>query len=211
MKVCRIIFCNLAKNGKRMITDINELDFTKRYTYADYLTWQFKERVELIKGWIHKMSPAPLDQHQRISSALHIEIGNYFKRRGCQVRPAPYDVRLPDSRKSTEDAQIYTVVQPDICVICDPAKIDRRGCIGAPDWIIEILSPGNSKTEMHDKYALYQENGIKEYWIVQPEHESILQFALHDEKFVLEKMYSGDEEISPVLFPELTILLNEIF
>ncbi len=194
-----------------MVTDINDLDLSKRYTYADYLTWQFKERVELIKGWIHKMSPAPLDQHQRIASALHVEVGNFFKRRGCQVRPAPYDVRLLDRRKSTEDAQIFTVVQPDICVICEASKIDRRGCIGAPDWIIEILSPGNSKTEMHDKYELYQENGVKEYWIVQPEHESILQFALKDEQFTLVKMYSGDEEIAPALFPELKILLSEIF
>ena len=127
------------------------------------------------------------------------------------MRPAPYDVRLLDRKKSTEDAQIFTVVQPDICVICDASKIDRRGCIGAPDWIIEILSPGNSKTEMHDKYELYQENGVKEYWIVQPEHESILQFALKDEQFALIKMFSGDETISPTLFTDLVISLNEIF
>lgn len=194
-----------------MVNDINDLDFSKQYTYADYLTWHFKERVELIKGWIHKMSPAPLDKHQRIASSLYLEIGNYFKRRGCQVRFAPYDVRLLDSKKSTEDAQIFTVVQPDICIICDPAKIDRRGCIGAPDWIIEILSPGNSKTEMHDKYQLYQENKVREYWIVQPEHENILQFALSVENYQLVKMYSGDEIISPVLFPELKISLTDIF
>lgn len=194
-----------------MVNDINDLDFSKQYTYADYLTWHFKERVELIKGWIHKMSPAPLDKHQRIASSLYLEIGNYFKRRGCQVRFAPYDVRLLDSKKSTEDTQIFTVVQPDICIICDPAKIDRRGCIGAPDWIIEILSPGNSKTEMYDKYQLYQENKVKEYWIVQPEHENILQFALSAENYQLVKMYSGDEIISPVLFPELKISLTDIF
>jgi Uma2 family endonuclease len=170
-----------------MVKDFNELDLTKRYTYADYLTWQFKERVELIRGWIHKMSPAPLDQHQRIASSLHGDIYQFFKRRVCQVRPAPYDVRLLDAKKSTEDTQIYTVVQPDICVICDISKIDRRGCIGAPDWIIEILSPGNSKTEMQDKYALYEENGVKEYWIVQPDFESILQFVLREGKYQLEK------------------------
>jgi Uma2 family endonuclease len=194
-----------------MVKDFNELDLTKRYTYADYLTWQFQERVELLRGWIHKMSPAPLDQHQRIASSLHGDIYHFFKGRGCQVRPAPYDVRLLDSKKSTEDAQIYTVVQPDICVICDISKIDRRGCIGAPDWIIEILSPGNTKTEMEDKYALYEENGVKEYWIVQPEFESILQFVLKGEKFQLEKMVSGDSEISPALFPELMMSLSEIF
>jgi Uma2 family endonuclease len=194
-----------------MITDINELDLSKRYSYADYLTWQFKERVELIKGWIHKMSPAPLDQHQRILTSLFVEVGSFFKRRACQVRAAPYDVRLLDSKKSTDDAQIFTVVQPDICVICDTSKIDRRGCIGAPDWVIEILSAGNTKTEMQDKFDLYQENGVKEYWIVQPEFESILQFVLKEEKFHLEKMVSGNSTLSCALFPELTIDLLEIF
>jgi Uma2 family endonuclease len=116
-----------------------------------------------------------------------------------------------DRRKSSDDAQIFTVVQPDICVICDAEKIDRRGCIGAPDWVIEILSPGNSKTEMQVKYELYQENGVKEYWIVQSEHDSILQFALKDDQFALVKMLSGDDVIAPVLFPELTIRLDEIF
>lgn len=194
-----------------MVTDINELDLGKQYTYADYLTWHFKERVELIKGWIHKMSPAPLDQHQRISSNLHGDIFHFFKRRGCQVRPAPYDVRLLDSKKSIADNQIFTVVQPDICVICDTSKIDKRGCIGAPDWIIEILSPGNSKTEMHDKYQLYEENGVKEYWIVQPEHENIIVFALQNEKYQLVKIYSGEETIPSVLFPELKLELLDIF
>jgi Uma2 family endonuclease len=157
------------------------------------------------------MGPTPQDRHQQISSVICFEIGTYFKRRDCQLRSAPYDVRLLDSRKSTEDAQIFTVVQPDICVICDAEKIDRRGCIGAPDWVIEILSPGNSKTEMQVKYELYQENGVKEYWIVQSEHESILQFALKDDQFTLVKMCSGDDVIAPVLFPELTIRLDEIF
>lgn len=194
-----------------MITDINQLDFSKQYTYADYLTWNFKERVELLKGWIHRMSPAPLDRHQQIASSLHIEIGSFFKRRVCQVRPAPYDVRLLDSKKSTADKDIYTVVQPDICVICDLEKIDRRGCIGAPDWVIEILSPGNSKTEMSDKFKLYQENGVREYWIVQPEHEDILVFALEGSEFKLVKMYAGDDKVPSVIFPELVIDLVDVF
>jgi Uma2 family endonuclease len=192
--------------------DINELDLSKRYTYADYLTWGFKERVELIRGWIIKMSPAPIDQHQRITTALSSEIYQYFKKKRCQVRAAPYDVRLLDSKKSTDDDQIYTVVQPDISVICDAAKIDRRGCIGAPDWIIEILSPGNTKTEMQDKYNLYEENGVKEYWIVQPEYAAIQQFVLNDgSKFQLEKMVSGNAILASSCFPELKIELEGIF
>ncbi|MCU0375853.1 MAG: Uma2 family endonuclease [Chitinophagaceae bacterium] len=195
-----------------MVLDINELDLSKRYTYADYLTWGFKERVELIRGWIIKMSPAPIDQHQRITTALSSEIYQYFKKKRCQVRAAPYDVRLLDSKKSTDDDQIYTVVQPDISVICDAAKIDRRGCIGAPDWIIEILLPGNTKTEMQDKYNLYEENGVKEYWIVQPEYAAIQQFVLNDgSKFQLEKMVSGNAILASSCFPELKIELEGIF
>ena len=127
------------------------------------------------------------------------------------MRPSPYDVRPLDKRKSTADQDIYTVVQPDICVICDPAKIDRRGCIGAPDWVIEILSPGNSKTEMSDKFNLYQENGVREYWIVQPEFESILAFALEGSQFGKVKMYSGDDKVSSAVSPELVIDLADIF
>lgn len=194
-----------------MVMDINELDLSKRYTYADYLTWDFKERVELIRGWIFKMSPAPVDQHQRIATGLSSEIYQYFKKKPCQVRAAPYDVRLLDSKKSTDDNQIYTVVQPDICVIRDAAKIDRRGCIGAPDWIIEILSPGNTKTEMQDKYNLYEENGVKEYWIVQPEYAAIQQFVLKEGKFQLEKMVSGNTILSSACFPELMIELEGVF
>jgi Uma2 family endonuclease len=194
-----------------MITDINQLDFSRQYSYADYLTWQFKDRVELIKGWIHKMSPAPLSAHQRIAADLFSEIGPFFKKAVCKAIFSPFDVRLLDKKKSTADKDIYTVVQPDICVICDPAKIDRRGCIGAPDWVIEILSPGNSKTEMSDKFNLYQENGVREYWIVQPEHESILVFALEDETFRLVKMYAGDDKVPSVVFPELVIDLADIF
>ncbi|TAD87586.1 MAG: Uma2 family endonuclease [Bacteroidetes bacterium] len=194
-----------------MITDINQLDLTKQYTYADYSTWMFKDRVELLKGWLHRMSPAPLDRHQQIVTGIMGELLPFFKRRPCQVRTAPYDVRLPDSRKSTADNTIFTVVQPDLCIICDPAKIDRRGCIGAPDWIIEILSPGNSKTEMQTKYELYQEAGVLEYWIVQPEHESVLVFALQNAHFQLVKMYTGTDAIPSVLFPELHIRLEEVF
>lgn len=194
-----------------MITDINQLDLTKQYTYADYLTWAFNDRVELIKGWMHKMSPAPLDMHQRIAQTLTLEIGNFFRQKTCQVRFAPYDVRLQDNKKNTSDENILTVVQPDICVICDPTKIDRRGCLGAPDWVIEILSPGNSKLEMRDKFELYEQNGVREYWIVQPEHNDILAFALENEKYQLTKIYIKGDKVSPSIFPELIIDTEDIF
>jgi Uma2 family endonuclease len=194
-----------------MITDFNQLDVQRQYTYADYLTWQFADRVELIRGWIKKMSPAPLDSHQRISNSLSYEISHYFKKKKCQVRVAPYDVRLLDARNGRRDEEIYTVVQPDICVICDESKIDRRGCVGAPDWVIEILSPGNTRVEMHDKFNLYEENGVNEYWTVHSEDENILQFVLDGGKFRLEKIYVPGETITSALFPNLNMCAADVF
>lgn len=197
-----------------VITDISQLDLNKTYAYADYLLWQFGERVELIKGKIFKMPPAPGKQHQIISGNLHISIGSYLKQhdRKCRLFAAPFDVRLLDNVKSKQsDRDIYTVVQPDLCLICDQSKLDERGCIGAPDLIIEILSPGNSKKEMKIKYELYEENGVREYWVVFP-YESLLQrFVLNAQgKFELAKIYTDEDVVTTPLLPEWQIALGEI-
>ncbi len=149
-----------------MISNIADLDLNGTYSYADYLQWRFDETVELIKGKIFKMSPAPNVKHQRISWNLTHIFSNYFWKKPCSAFAAPFDVRLYDPKKSSKNNKdIFTVVQPDICIICDEEKIDDLGCIGAPDLIIEILSKGNSNKEMKNKYELYEENGVKEYWI----------------------------------------------
>ncbi len=158
-----------------MITSLSQLDLTKTYSYADYVLWQFKERVELLRGKIMAMSPAPNNLHQKALFELSGIFYQHFKFQTCQVRFAPYDVRLLDSKKSHKDKDIFTVVQPDLCVICDESKIEDRGCLGAPDLIVEILSPGNSDKEMKFKYDLYQENGVREYWII---HELSRRFLL---------------------------------
>jgi Uma2 family endonuclease len=146
-----------------IITNIKQLDLKGSYTYADYLLWHFKERVELIKGKILKMSPAPNRNHQDISGNLYYELRSFINKGTCKLYTAPYDVRLINFKESTDDNQIITVVPPDLCVICDTNIIDERGCLGAPDLIIEILSPGNSKKEMDIKFDLYEENGVSEY------------------------------------------------
>lgn len=194
-----------------MVTSFDQLDLSKQYTYADYMTWQFSDRVELIKGWVHKMSPAPMRTHQDISLQLSIKIGTYLQQKSCKVYAAPFDVRLVNKRKSTADKEITSVVQPDICVICDPSKLDARGCIGAPDWIIEILSPGNTKTEMKKKYDLYQENGVKEYWVVFPEYLQIQVYTLVQEKYALQSTYYNDEKIPVGIFDGFFIDTAEIF
>ncbi len=138
------------------VTSLSQLDFNKVYSYADYLKWQFEERLELIKGKIFAMSPAPSTRHQKISGNCVHFISNYFHKHKCSYFHAPFDVRLIDKTKSCKaDKDVYTVVQPDLCIICDNNKIDEKGCIGAPDLIIEIVS-GKSKREVKEKFALYE-------------------------------------------------------
>ena len=194
-----------------MITDINLLDFNKTYSYADYLTWLFQDRLELFKGKIFKMSPAPNRFHQIVSGNLHGIMWNAFKNHPCNLYAAPFDVRLLDKKKSTSDKDIFTVVQPDLCVICDEKKLDDKGCIGSPDLIIEILSPGNSKKEMKYKFDLYEEAGVLEYWIVNPENRTMQIFILKENQFVgLHPLIEEDKITSP-LFPDLDFVLEEIF
>ncbi|WP_394752162.1 Uma2 family endonuclease [Crenothrix sp.] len=195
------------------VTELSQLDLNQTYSYADYLTWAFDDALELIKGKIMLMSPAPNVNHQRIERDLFLKIGNYLEGKQCEAFAAPFDVRLYDRRKSilaSED--IHTVVQPDICVICKPELLDQQGCNGAPDWIIEILSKGNSKREMKIKYALYQESGVTEYWLVYPEQHAIHQFVLDDKgQYQFKQMVTDEDMITPHLFPELAINVTDIF
>ncbi|WP_027001886.1 Uma2 family endonuclease [Hugenholtzia roseola] len=197
----------------KYITDINDLDLNGTYTYADYLTWRFEQSVELIKGKIFKMSPAPSRKHQKISGKLYVKVFMAFQKNACEVYSAPFDVRLLDKKKSLKaNTEIYTVVQPDICVICDKSKLDERGCIGAPDLIIEILSPGNSKKEMRTKYALYEESGVKEYWVLYPSEHVLQQYILNEnEKYELKNNFAEDEIFNSHIFSDLQIDLSEIF
>lgn len=196
-----------------IITQLEQLDLTKTYSYADYLTWQFTETVELIKGKIMLMSPAPTVSHQRIETKLLLAIGSYLENKKCEIFPAPFDVRLYDRKKSLLASQdIQTVIQPDLFVICRPELLDKQGCNGAPDWIIEILSPGNSKREMKTKYALYEESGVMEYWLVYPEQRAIHQFVLNVQStYELKMMYTDDDMAIPMLFPELAIDVTKLF
>ena len=174
-----------------MITSINQLDLTKKYTYADYLTWQFDEMVELIKGKILRMSPAPKRFHQEYSGNIYFEIKTFLKTKPCKVYEAPFDVRLIKN-KNKENGQIETVVQPDICVICDLDKLDDLGCVGSPDLIVEVVSKSSKKRDYHDKFDLYEENGILEYWIVDPDAKSVDVFVLEDEKYIQKGVYFNE-------------------
>jgi Uma2 family endonuclease len=190
---------------------VEEPDPSLSYTYADYLKWKFEEQVELIRGKIFKMSPAPAPGHQQISISLSSEIYIFLKKKSCKVFNAPFDVRLPVKNKK-KDNEITTVVQPDICVICDEGKIDGRGCLGAPDLIIEILSPGNTEKEVKLKFELYEEVSVKEYWVVYPSEENVAVFILNEsEKYEGAKIYAGKDRIKSIAVKGLIINLEDIF
>ncbi len=194
-----------------IITDINQLDLSKKYTFDDYLTWRFKERVELIMGRIFRMTPASSASHQGISVILSSELYGYLKGTPYRVYHAPFDVRLPASGKSS-DEEAETVVQPDICVICDLSKIDEKGCNGAPDLIIEIVSKSSIRKDLHEKYAIYEQAGVKEYWIVYPMEKSLTVFYLDDTgKYLPSKPQTMGDFPESRVFTDLHVDLTEVF
>jgi Uma2 family endonuclease len=190
--------------------ELADLDLSQEYTYADYMQWTFEERLELIKGKIFKMSPAPSPTHQLVPVEITRELANYLKGKSCKVFSAPFDVRLAHLGK--KDKEIITVVQPDICVICDTTKIDGRGCLGAPDIIIEILSPGNSKTELKNKYEVYEECGVKEYWLIVPEMPGVFVYILNpDGRYVGVRPQFDEIVLTTPILPGFQLDLDEVF
>ena len=188
------------------ITSLNQLDLVNGiYSYADYLVWKIKERVELLKGKILEMS-APSPIHQEISGNLQGALFVFLKNSKCKLYTAPFDVRFSQKGES----QVYTVVQPDLCVVCDFEKIDSKGCVGAPDLVVEILSPGNSKKEMKSKFALYQEEGVREYWVVDPERELVFVYVAENKKFK-PTIPIADDYVYSTIFPDFKIHTADIF
>ena len=188
------------------------LDKSMRYTYADYLTWMDDKRRELINGFFHLMS-GPLRRHGRVLIEISNLIFNHIKKNKgkCHIYQAPFDVRLP-LHGSTDDDKVYDVVQPDICVICDLTKLDDKGCIGAPDLIIEVLSPSTLKKDWCYKLSLYERAGVKEYWIVDPKTKLVYVFLLQsDGKYEEGTIYESGQKAPVSIFEGLEIDLDEIF
>ena len=179
------------------------------YTYSDYLKFDFEEMVELIRGKVFKMSPAPKSIHQEISTNILGVIWSYLRLKPCKVYAAPFDVVLPIQNEKRDSST--TVVQPDICVICDLSKIEERGCVGAPDLIVEILSSSTARKDLNDKYSIYEEVGVKEYWIVMPKEQIVEAFHLVNKKYQLRAAYNREDIITSEMFPGLEIDLKEVF
>jgi len=182
----------------------------KKYSYADYLQWPDEERWEIIDGVPYDMSPAPSTKHQAISMELGRQIANYLRDKECQVFAAPFDVRLPLNEE--KDEEIYNIVQPDLSVICDPSKLDEQGCKGAPDLVIEIISPFTAKKELNEKFNLYERSGIPEYWVVFPKFNVVVVYSLDDEeRYQKSGEFTSDQLLSTKLFPGLEIKLEDVF
>ncbi|MBS1512621.1 MAG: Uma2 family endonuclease [Bacteroidetes bacterium] len=187
------------------------------FTYADYLTWHFKERIELIRGRIFKMSPAPGFTHQRISLKILLSFHQFLKDKPCLGLAAPVDVKLkgkPFRKRKLRDDEIQTVVQPDIIVVCDEEKLRDDRCVdGAPELVVEILSPGNTKTETKYKFDLYEENGVLEYWVVYPEYKQIYVYLLNEatERFERPVLYEAGEMIHSTVLKGFQFPMDDFF
>ncbi len=178
----------------------------QRFTYGDYAQWPEDERWELINGVAYAMA-APQRIHQIIAGQLYRQIGNFLEGHTCEPYIAPFDVRLPENDEA--DGDVTTNVQPDISVICDPDKLDDKGCRGAPDWIIEVLSPSTALQDMDRKRWLYERHGVKEYWIVHPTDRWVMNYTLGDDgKYGHAQMAGMDEALAVEMLPELSIDWN---
>jgi len=190
------------------------LDLNRQYTYADYLTWADNKMRELLNGFVRLMSPAPTLKHAVVLSKLGNHLFNFINRGkgNCQVFYAPFDVRFPKNSDNTADDKIFTVVQPDICVVCDPAKLDERGCLGAPDMVVEILSLSSQKYDLNEKFNIYEAGGVKEYWVVSPKEKGINVFILQDDgKYDAGTVYEGNTQVPVQTLCGLNISTEALF
>lgn len=182
-----------------------------RFTYGDYVGWSGDERWELIDGEAFAMSPAPSRRHQEAVVGLLGQIEPQLRHGPCRVYVAPFDVRLP--RGAEEDSAVETVVQPDVAVICDPGKLDAAGCRGAPDWIVEVLSPATSARDRVHKRELYERHGVPEYWVLDPDGRRLTIHRLDPSsgRYAPPITASADGRSSPRPVPSVTIDWSLVF
>lgn len=179
-------------------------------TYADYLTWDDDQRWELIDGQAYCMTPAPNRRHQAWLGELYRQFSNYLLDKPCQVYLAPFDVRFADSSEAGDD-EIDTVVKPDIVVVCDQSKLDDRGAKGAPDLVVEILSPSTSKRDITIKFELYQRHGVKEYWLLYPNEKLLQLFRMgYDGRYGSPQAFGPEDCVQVPLLGDLEIDLSKV-
>lgn len=169
--------------------------------------WPDDVSCEIIEG-IPYMKAAPSRQHQRIVTKLTGEFYTFFKEKYCEVYTAPFDVRMSASKDDEE----YQVVQPDISIICDQRKLDDRGCKGAPDFIVEVLSPSTWQRDRMEKMNLYEKHGVREYLLIYPNEKIVEQYILgQNNRYGVPAIFSEEHTFISAIFPELEVKLREIF
>lgn len=198
----------IEKEGKPLV---NEPDLSGTYTASDYLNWQMDELVELVRGKISKMSPSPVDAHQKVLGRLHGKLLNQLDpKNNCELWLSPFDVYLIHPGENWKEAR--NIVEPDLFINCDPAKVQRRGCMGAPDFVVEILSPSTRKKDMTQKFELYEEYGVREYWMISTEERMVITSLLNKNgKYETQKPAVEGEIIAPRDFPDMKVDLEVLF
>ena len=186
------------KNGARRI-----------FCYRDYLGWPGPDRWEIIGGEAWAMVPGPDADHQRILRDLCTQINVFLKGNRCELFQAPFDLLLPTAAEADEEVQ--TVLQPDAFVVCEPEKITQRGCRGAPDWVIEVLSPSTAGRDQILKRRLYEKAQVKEYWIFSPAERLVFVYHLHKNRLALDEIYDDTAKIAVKNLPGLTIDCAAVF
>ncbi len=175
---------------------------SERYTYADYLSWPEDIRYELVDGVAYAMT-GPNRRHQEIVGNLFVQLANALDGHRCRVYIAPFDVRLPKADEM--DALVDTVVQPDLSVFCDRAKLDDKGARGAPDWVIEVLSPATAGHDQIVKRRVYERSGVREYWLVHPIDRIVTVYWLTDDAYGRPDIYELAGSTASRVLPELAI------
>lgn len=178
------------------------------FTWADYLQWPDSMRSEIIEGKIFDMTPAPGTMHQETLLNLATIFKAFLADGKCRVFIAPFDVRLAEKKEA--GLTCSNVVQPDISIICDPNKIDEKGCVGSPDLVVEILSPSTSSKDQIRKRRLYERHGVSEYWLIHPTERYAHILALKDGKYELIGVFDDEETLESKIFAGLTVKFAEI-
>lgn len=180
-----------------------------RYSYAEYLKWSDEKRWELLDGIAFNIA-APSRRHQEVSGELFYQIRSYLANKPCKIYSAPFEVRF--SEPEQKDGQIVNVVQPDLTIVCDKSKLDDKGCLGAPDIIVEIISPTSISLDYVKKLALYERYQVKEYWIVHPLDNTVMVFTLGKEnQYGKPSIFTEDCQLKSRVIADLTINLKQVF
>jgi Uma2 family endonuclease len=173
------------------------------HCYADYCSWPDDVRYELIDGVAYAMGPAPLRVHQKVLFEIGRQVADVLEGKPCEVYLAPFDVRLPKADEA--DDLIDTVVQPDLSVICDPMKLDRRGCRGAPDWVVEVLSRSTARHDQMLKRRVYERAGVKELWLVHPGDRIVLIYRLDAGRYGAPDVFELKDSLPVGIMPDIVI------